>query len=653
MTGNHWLSLPCIHPGDASIHAVGVLHRASRAAIEFAGSADFAFGTGEPLARPALAIDGVRHDLSNVPIAWERALGWIPTFTCTVAEIVVRGTIFAPYGRDADVSGAVYAISLENRRAADAHVDVSLAGVLGHRQLRVRTARAFEDASRVVLGASGAMVLQGASLPGLAALAVVADGDGDASVDGDALLDQRVRCTSRRASARRSRSTSPSGPERGRRRGDGGRAAPPRVARAAVVDARCAAESGAEHGQRGDRSPDQSQSAIRVFLCASAERSTTRSTISFARARHGMDMASPCAIGTRSCGRFPPCSSPTRRWRANCCCACANCTATRPAAAFTISTDRCSSRVSRSRAWPAIAIATDRYIRDTGDDRVVDEPALADTLYLAAEDLDTRRDKRMPLYSTEVSPSGTPVAFPFTLHANAAVAQALDVLRRTLDEETARGLQDPGRRSRGDQPAFPRRVECRTRDVSRRRSISPVRTSIVDDPAASAFWLPLYDAVARQDSTYRRTVKAIDVDAAVARAAMRAAHGSGRGGVLQWLRRAPLDGGVAAEVVDENGRAVGERRRRVAVRIARLVGVVRGQCVGRETVGGAAMKLHCRGGRWIYFAARGNSSVGRAQPCQGWGRGFESRFPLYVAPWRGATARPGFVLRAAPGWRNG
>src|SRR5215216_2933371 len=28
--------------------------------------------------------------------------------------------------------------------------------------------------------------------------------------------------------------------------------------------------------------------------------------------------------------------------------------------------------------------------------------------------------------------------------------------------------------------------------------------------------------------------------------------------------------------------------------------------------------------------ARGNSSVGRAQPCQGWGRGFESRFPLSI-----------------------
>ena len=27
---------------------------------------------------------------------------------------------------------------------------------------------------------------------------------------------------------------------------------------------------------------------------------------------------------------------------------------------------------------------------------------------------------------------------------------------------------------------------------------------------------------------------------------------------------------------------------------------------------------------------RGNSSVGRAQPCQGWGREFESRFPLHA-----------------------
>src|SRR3954466_617443 len=32
--------------------------------------------------------------------------------------------------------------------------------------------------------------------------------------------------------------------------------------------------------------------------------------------------------------------------------------------------------------------------------------------------------------------------------------------------------------------------------------------------------------------------------------------------------------------------------------------------------------------QYVIFVVRGNSSVGRAQPCQGWGRGFESRFPL-------------------------
>src|SRR6266576_4245775 len=39
--------------------------------------------------------------------------------------------------------------------------------------------------------------------------------------------------------------------------------------------------------------------------------------------------------------------------------------------------------------------------------------------------------------------------------------------------------------------------------------------------------------------------------------------------------------------------------------------------------------------------ARGNSSVGRAQPCQGWGRGFESRFPL----WKVGTLKVGKVGR--------
>ncbi len=43
------------------------------------------------------------------------------------------------------------------------------------------------------------------------------------------------------------------------------------------------------------------------------------------------------------------------------------------------------------------------------------------------------------------------------------------------------------------------------------------------------------------------------------------------------------------------------------------------------------MHMHC-----------GNSSVGRAQPCQGWGREFESRFPLQI-----------LGESQSAGWQNG
>jgi len=210
-------------------------------------------------------------------------------------------------------------------------------------------------------------------------------------------------------------------------------------------------------------------------------------------------------------------------------------------------------------------IATDRYIRDTGDDRVVDEPVLADTLYLVADDLDARRDKRIPLYTTEVSPSGVPAPHPFTLHANAAAAHALDVLRRTLDEETAKELQDPdavraaihrhfvveqpAKASATSAPAGGRSVFASSIDLAG-------ATSEADDPSASAFWLPIYEAVPRHDSTYRRTVKAIDVTPQSLTQQCARLIGPDAANVLQWLRRAPLDGGRAAEVIDADGKAV-------------------------------------------------------------------------------------------------
>ncbi len=183
VTGNHWLALPCIHPADASLHALGLLHCGARAALEFAGDADFLGGARAPLMRPVLKIDGEERPIGAQALAWERASGWLPAFTCTVDGLVLRGTVFAPHGRDADIAGAVYALAVENRGKHERRITLSLEGTLGHRQLRVRSPRAADDAHRVVSAPGQVVVLEGSAQPGLAALAIAADGDARIETD--------------------------------------------------------------------------------------------------------------------------------------------------------------------------------------------------------------------------------------------------------------------------------------------------------------------------------------------------------------------------------------------------------------------------------------------------------------------------------------
>ena len=61
--------------------------------------------------------------------------------------------------------------------------------------------------------------------------------------------------------------------------------------------------------------------------------------------------------------------------------------------------------------------------------------------------------------------------------------------------------------------------------------------------------------MARHDSTYRRTVKSIGAEPRLLAQQCARLIGPEAGSVLQWLRRAPLDGGIAAEEVDADGRA--------------------------------------------------------------------------------------------------
>ena len=554
ITGNHWLALPCIHPADGSLYALGVLHRGSRSAIELAGSAEFLNGAGPPLLRPAFTIDGRAHDLSTTPMAWERALGWIPTFTCTIGTIVVRGTIFAPYGRDADVAGAVYALALENRASSAVDVTVALEGHFGHRQLRVRSARRFVDANRVSRGAEDVVVLEGTAPPGEVAVGIGADGPvilsvADANPERFALR----RSVQIEAGAREHVAFYVAvGPER-----DGAEAAVGVLRRRGWRELLSATRDALQGLQQTAGNEAMDRLINRNLLFAY-----------FYAVGRALDDAHYYLVRTRAPwnGR----GVTVRDWEA---------------LAWTIPAvqlaDATLARELLLRACElhgyapgrgvhyldgtlfepgftlegaaAYALATDRYIRDTGDDQIVEEPVLADTLYLSSDDLAARRDRRVPLYHTEVSPSGTPARYPFSLHGNAVVAQALDILRRTLDEETAREIEDP----EAVRAAIRRHFVIEREGKSTYASAVDLAggTSLDDDPLGSALWLPLYDTVTRQDSTYRRTVKAFGAEARSLAQQCARLIGPDSAAVLQWLRRAPLDNGFAAEEVDADGRA--------------------------------------------------------------------------------------------------
>lgn len=555
ITGNHWLSLPCIHPADGSLHALGVLHRGSRAAIEFAGSAEFVAGGGPPLLRPTVDVDGVRRELSAEPMAWERALGWLPTFTCPLGGLIVRGTLFAPHGRDTDVAGAVYALSVENRDGAPMTVTISLDGVLGHRQLRVRTPRAFDDVTRAHAVADGMVTLEGAAHPAPVALALGGDSDTQVEVTPSSKPTFALRQTVEVPPGGRAQVAFyiAAGPER-----DGAEATVRALRRrgwrdllAGTRDALQALEQATGHEvidrlvnrnllfayfyAVGRAIDDAHFYLVRTRVPWHSLGVTIRDWEALAwiiPAVQLVDAALARELILRTCelhGYAP--GQGTHYFDG---------TLFEPG--FSL------------EGAAGYAVAVDRYIRDTGDDEIVDEPAIADTLYLSHDDVAQRRDKRVPLYSTEVNPAGAPTPYPFTLHGNAVVAQALEIFRRTLDEDSARDVEDP----EAVRAAIRRHFSI---EGSRGSLASAVDlaggVSATDDPAASALWLPLYETIQRQDSSYRRTVRAIGRDAGSLAQECGRLLGPDATSVLQWLRRATLDGGFAAESVDAEGRAVG------------------------------------------------------------------------------------------------
>src|SRR5262249_23942690 len=138
---------------------------------------------------------------------------------------------------------------------------------------------------------------------------------------------------------------------------------------------------------------------------------------------------------------------------------------------------------------------------------------------------------------------------------NAAVAYALDCLKRTLDEKEANSLQDP----EAVRAAIRRHFTIGDAASATFASNAELNGSAVaaDDPAASTLWMPLLECLERGDSTFRRTAKAVQSGPPSLEQQLARLMGPDAGAVMEWLRRAPLDRGLAAERVDPAGAATG------------------------------------------------------------------------------------------------
>ncbi len=526
--------------------------------MEFAGGADFLTGSTPALLRPVFEVEGERHDLGGGGMAWERALEWLPTFATSVGPLAVRGTVFSPYGRDADMAGAVYALSLENRTERVLEVRCGVEGTLGHRQLRVRSERAFHDRHRACVADRDVVVLDGATPPGVVALAIAAEETSSVTVeDGDAPTYQIWRSLTLEPGERGEIAFYlAAGPER-----DGAEAAVAALRRRGWRDLLSATRHALISMEQTTGHEGTDRLVNRNLLFAyfyGVGRALDDAHFYLVRSRapwngHGatyrdwealMWTLPAVQLGDPSLARELLLRACELHGYA-------------PGRGENYMDGTLFSPGFSLEGAAAYPLAVDRYIRGTGDDEIVEEPALADALYLAADDIGARRDGRLPLYATEVDPAGNPVAHPFTLHGNAVVALAFDVLRRTLDEDAAGEIEDPDAVRAALQRNFVAEREGKPVFVASATLTGERSEASVEAPAASALWLPLYDAVSRDDSTYRRTAREIvEVPGSLLQRCARL-FGPDAQSALQWLRHAPLDSGVAAELVDEDGRAVG------------------------------------------------------------------------------------------------
>jgi hypothetical protein len=556
ITGNHWVALPCIHPDDASVHTVGLLHRGSRGAIEFAGSSGHLRAEHPAFLELRVIINGTQLRLAEAGVVWERVAGWIPAFSTSVDGVSVRGTIFAPHGREADVPGFVYSVAIENKSGRTAEIDLEFVGCLGHRQLRVRTARAFADAHHVAEAPGAVLILDGVALPGVASIAFGAEGDPDVRLNRQresmtfgfgykAALAEGERWNAALYAA--------AGAER-----DGASATLSVLRRKGWKEllqttTRTLSAMSQDVGDGGvaqlinrnlffayffgvGRAIDDAQFYMVRSRAPWHERGLTirdwESLIWLLPAVQLMDGPLARELILRACEVHGYAPGHGLHYL--------------DGAVFEPGFSL--------EGAAAYAIAVDRYIRETGDDQIIQEPILADTLYLSHDEISRRRHPQYPLYSTEVLPDGGAAPLGYTLHGNAAAALALDVFSRTLDESSAQKVEPAAAVRAAMMRHFSRDRDASTGVLATAIDVNGAVLA-EDFPDASAIWLAHLEAVERTNSTFRRTVRSFADSSHLSHWCARLA-GPSASEAAAFLRRAELYEGIACETVSETGQAL-------------------------------------------------------------------------------------------------
>jgi uncharacterized protein len=141
LTGNDYVCIPFIG-ADCGLDGVNVLHGGSAGLLEWAGPSE-----AQPLFRVRLSLNGQAADLSQA--RWRRLDRWIPTFSMSLPDgTVITGMVCAPGGYPG-ARGFLLRLEAENRGRTTIDAAISLEVRWQYSRLRIATARPHGDRNQL------------------------------------------------------------------------------------------------------------------------------------------------------------------------------------------------------------------------------------------------------------------------------------------------------------------------------------------------------------------------------------------------------------------------------------------------------------------------------------------------------------------------